>query len=86
METVSEDNLRLFFKLKSPFVEFFVNKLLDQEVYSVDFVFGDNGTLNWLVSDKNGWLFKFQRQCQLLREAMKGLKGSVTVASQKTMR
>ena len=56
MESVSEDNLRLFLRLKPPFVEFFVSKLLHQEVHSVDFVFGDNGAFNWLVSDKvRGW-------------------------------
>lgn len=30
----------------------FVSVLLHQDVHSVDCVFGDNGTLNWLVGNK----------------------------------
>lgn len=36
---------------KSALMVLFVSALL-QQVYSVDFIFRDNGTLNWLVSDK----------------------------------
>lgn len=50
----------------------FVSTLLHQEVYSVDFVFGDNGTRNWLVSDKiDGCL---SLALWLFSAALKGLK------------
>lgn len=47
-----QETITNLFKLKSAFVLLFVSVLFYQEEHSVDFVFGDNGASNWLVSDK----------------------------------
>lgn len=56
----------------------FVSALPHQEVHSLDFMLGDNGSLNWM--------FEFQGVCPSLSEPLKGLKGDVTVAFRRTMR
>lgn len=63
----------------------FISVLLLQEVYSVDFVFRDNGTLNWLVGIKMEVCCSLREECSLLSETLKGLKGDVTVVFRRTM-
>lgn len=63
----------------------FISELLHQEVYSLDFVFTDNGTLNWLVSIKMEVRCSLREECSLLSETLEGLKGDVTVGFRRTM-
>lgn len=46
----------------------------------MDFIFRDNGSLNWLVSDRMVGCLNFRQERPFLSETLKGLKRDVTVA------